>query len=138
MTSLAMNELSQAEPLISFIHTYPGVVKTNLTRDMGVVALAGAKMLLNLATPSIVPLQESGERHLYLVTNRKFGRRPIKVFTSTQPETTDAAMEAYLVDHRGTPRQNLKLLRRYSEEGVARDVWEHTLDVFRNVCGDAI
>ncbi|KAL2858454.1 hypothetical protein BJY01DRAFT_256644 [Aspergillus pseudoustus] len=133
MTSLAMNELSQAHPSISFIHTYPGVVKTNLTRDMGTVAHVGAKMLLNLATPWIVPLKESGERHLYLATNKDFGRLATRRFITAPPANTEFTMQAYLVDYRGLPRQNLRLLQRYNRDGISRTVWAHTLDVFKNV-----
>lgn len=131
MTSLAMNELSQAHPSISFIHTYPGVVKTNLTRDMGTVAHAGAKMLLNLAAPWIVPLKESGERHLYLATNKIFGRLATRRVITAPPANTEFTMQAYLVDYRGLPRQNLKLLQRYNRDGISRTVWAHTLDVFK-------
>lgn len=138
MTSLAMNELSQAHPAISFIHTYPRVVKVNLTRDLNTVAHAEAKMLLSLATPWVVPLQESGERHLYIATNRKFWPWGTKIGSNVQPEGADTAMKAYLIDQRGIPRQNPKLPREHGRKGVGRTVWAHTLDVFRTMCGDVV
>lgn len=138
MTSLAMDELAQAHPSVSFIHTYPGVVNTDLTRDMGTVAHAAAKVILSLSSPWIVPFQESGERHLYLATNGKFGPQRTQVSTRPHREKADTVVKAYLVDGCGIPRQNLKLLRKYKEEGVGKAVWTHTLDVFRKVCGDVI
>ncbi|KAF7595545.1 hypothetical protein BBP40_005580 [Aspergillus hancockii] len=111
MTSLAMDELARAHPVTSFIHTYPGVVKTDLTRDTGVIPQIGAKALLILALPWIVPFEESGERHLYLATNREY-------LPLSKGDTVDARPDtrAYLVDYRGGPRRNVKLFTTVSGE----------------------
>lgn len=137
MTSLSMGMLACAHPFTSFIHTYPGVVNTNLTRDMGTVTHIGAKALLSLVSRWLVPLNESGQRHLYVSTSKKY--LPLSAYSTPHSKYDDVGLgtaAAYLVDHRGFPRQNLKLLDRYHANGTAKKVWKHTIDVFAEVCGD--
>ncbi|KAK9319060.1 oxidoreductase andH [Lipomyces orientalis] len=130
MTSLSMEVLARAHPSTSFIHTYPGIVNTNLTRDMRTVAHLTTKALLSVACRWIVPLQESGQRHLNTYLYLRFPCSP--KYDEVELDT----MAAYLLDHRGFPRQNLKLLKEYLANGNAEKVWKHTVDTFAKVCGD--
>jgi len=137
MTSLAMEVLARAHPSTSFIHTYPGVVNTNLTRDMGTVTHMGAKALLSLACRWIVPFQESGQRHLYISTSKEY--LPLSALPIPSPKHDGVDLgtaAAYLLDHRGFPRQNLKLLQEYHATGTSKKVWKHTVDMFAKVGGD--
>ncbi|KAB8205702.1 hypothetical protein BDV34DRAFT_212832 [Aspergillus parasiticus] len=110
--SLTMEVLAHAHPSLSFIHTCPGLVKTDLTRGMGSVTQMGAKVLFSLAYRGTVPIEESGQRHLKAA--------------------------AYLLDYRGVLRHDLTLLLEYRANGTSERVWRHTLDMFTTVCDDKL
>ncbi|KAJ5177550.1 uncharacterized protein N7500_000249 [Penicillium coprophilum] len=130
MTSLAMEELAQAHPSISFIHTYPGVVNTGLTRDLGSIAHMGAKAFLALASPWVIPLEESGERHLYISTSANYLPQSRK---GDKHADIEPAMNAYFLDSCGLGRPNLKILRAYHANGISKKVMKHTMGVFDRV-----
>ncbi|KAL2828382.1 hypothetical protein BJY01DRAFT_228435 [Aspergillus pseudoustus] len=124
MTSLSLEQLAKANPAVSFVHSYPGVVKTGLLRDFGALAQALVNVLFFLARPWTVPLEESGERQLYAATgvprNRAVG---------------EGSGRPYLVSWDGEPRGNQNVLGLYREKKIGEVVWKHTRDVFRQVCG---
>ncbi|KAL1867965.1 hypothetical protein Plec18167_008431 [Paecilomyces lecythidis] len=132
MNSLMTHELASQNPGTSFIHAYPGVVKTGVLRELGPLARFGTEVFSVLAKPFMVPLEESGERHLYAATSQAF----------IPNETADKSAAAvgsdgvkgsggYLLHWNGDTVGKQDILRKYREEGVGKTVWQHTLDVFQ-------
>ncbi|KAL4979750.1 hypothetical protein BDW66DRAFT_95666 [Aspergillus desertorum] len=121
MTSLSLEELAKANPAVSFIHSFPGVVKTGVGRDMGVIGRTAVNALYLLAKPLSVPLDESGERHLFAA--------------SGLPKTAANPGKPYLVNWNGEPRGNEKVLSEYREKKTGETVWKHTLDLYQRVLG---
>ncbi|KAL5342497.1 hypothetical protein BJX70DRAFT_355950 [Aspergillus crustosus] len=120
MTSLSLEELAKANPAISFIHSYPGIVKTGVTRDMGFLGRTLMNALFVVAKPLTVPLEESGERHLFAATGLP------KAAASGKP---------YLVGWDGEPKGNERVLSEYREKKTGETVWKHTLEVFQKIVG---
>ncbi|KAL3458078.1 hypothetical protein BJX64DRAFT_267402 [Aspergillus heterothallicus] len=123
MTSLSMEELARANPAVSFVHSYPGVVKTGVLRDFNPFVQALMSVLFFLAKPWTVPLEDSGERHLYAATG--------------VPKTRaigEGSGKPYLVSWDGEPRGNQNVLGLYREKKIGPVVWKHTQDMFRRIC----
>ncbi|KAL2162895.1 hypothetical protein VTH06DRAFT_6731 [Thermothelomyces fergusii] len=81
LTTLALEAIAaRGAQGVAFVHDYPGYVRTSLGRRdaTGATAavLAAADAVLGLLAPLIaVPLDESGERHLFLGTSARFRPR---------------------------------------------------------------
>jgi len=140
MSSLAVSHLAASHPRTTFIHSFPSVVKTNIMRDVNLL-IKGLVLGLfsSVLSAWTVPLEESGERHLYAATSGAYppvGRQgPVGVYTATGADGVTGS-GAYLLHWDGsTPNKKEKLLREYRLSGVEDQVWEHTLEVFDKVCG---
>ncbi|KAJ5980194.1 hypothetical protein N7481_007492 [Penicillium waksmanii] len=123
MTTLAFDQLALAHPDITFIHTSPGIVRTNITKGFGPVIsfISGAFLLLS-APFLTTAVQESGQRHLYAALSKDYS-----------PVNSE-------VSERHVQRLNSKSefcdenseLQEYRQTKVGPQIWEHTLQVFRN------
>jgi NAD(P)-dependent dehydrogenase (short-subunit alcohol dehydrogenase family) len=118
MTSLSLTELAQSNPSISFTHSFPGVVKTGVIRELGLFGRTIARAGWALARPWMVPIEESGERHLFAAVDQR-----------------GEAGKPYLVGSDSEPRGNWNLLEEFKAKKVGEDVWRHTLNVFEEICG---
>ena len=130
-TTLAFEQLAMANPGVEFIHTSPGVVRTNITRGFGPVVSLISRAILFLASPLTVPVRESGERHLYMALGK---RRSCEI---TQQSGSEASTEnMYRLDWKCEACNEDHTLQEYRQLGVGADVWKHTVAVFKDVCGD--
>ncbi|CAG7927419.1 unnamed protein product [Penicillium olsonii] len=136
MTSLSMEELAASYPATSFVHAYPGLVKTSLVRDNGSLMKLALNAMFFLLTPMNVPLEESGERHLYAGTNPSFAPQ-----VSTGGEDVAIGSDgvqgsgSYLVGSDSATVSNQKVLEGYRADGTRASVWKHTLDIFKGIRG---
>jgi len=131
MNSLIVEELATANPKVSFVHTYPGFVKTNLARSFGSLYSVFSFAI----TPFAVPLGESGERHLYAATSKTFPPLEKPDAEASIGSTGVKGSGAYLLHWNGESTGKEKLLKEYRAQGVGKKIWEHTLDVFDKICG---
>ncbi|KAL4746646.1 hypothetical protein BDW72DRAFT_30835 [Aspergillus terricola var. indicus] len=118
MTSLSLTELAQSNPSISFTHSFPGVVKTGVIRELGLFGRGIVQAAWALARPWMVPTEESGERHLFAAVDQR-----------------GEAGKPHLVGSDSEPRGNWNLLEEFKAKKVGEDVWRHTLNVFGEICG---
>jgi NAD(P)-dependent dehydrogenase (short-subunit alcohol dehydrogenase family) len=125
MNSLMAVHLADQNPGTSFVHMSPGMVKTNMMQNMGFPNWITAPAFV-LLTPFCVGIKESGERHLYASTN--------DVFAPKGKGGGSIGGGAYLLNWDNSPVGNLKVLKKFIEEGVAEKVWKHTLEVYKTVC----
>ncbi|KAK2772104.1 hypothetical protein FQN53_004783 [Emmonsiellopsis sp. PD_33] len=136
MNSLTLDRLATAHPNISFVHAYPGFVKTSLGRSLGTIGSAAFKGLMYLVTPLAVPFGESGERNLYAATSSQYP--PKSAGDSEDAEVGSDGVRgsgAYLLHWTGKANQNQELFDGFKAQGWGEKVWDHTLDVFEKVCG---
>ncbi|KAI9877770.1 MAG: hypothetical protein M1830_002864 [Pleopsidium flavum] len=140
MTDLAFEELAKQEPTISFVHAYPGWVKTGFFRSAGTLVNLGGKVLYALLAPYMVGFEESGERHLYAATSASYPSRegPEGVELTESMEVASGSdgvvgSGAYLLNWDGRTTGKAGLLREYREEGVGQMIWKHTLEIFERV-----
>lgn len=73
MVTLALHNLSKQAPEVSFIHDYPGFVKTGLSRELsGIGPAIAAVVFAPLMAILHIPIDETGERQLYFATSARF------------------------------------------------------------------
>jgi hypothetical protein len=118
MNSLSLGYLAKANPAVSFIHSFPGGVKTGVMRELGLVTRMALQAAMVLGKPWMVPVEESGERHLYAAAGLPNLKREHE------------SGKLYLVGSDGEARGNQTVLNEYREKKTDEKVWEHTLDVF--------
>ncbi|KAJ5125248.1 hypothetical protein N7526_007425 [Penicillium atrosanguineum] len=121
MTSLSVQELAASHPEVCFVHAYPGVVNTGL-----------------MPKPWVVPLNESGDRHLYASTSSRFPPRASAGGDDVAPGADGVkGSGAYLLSWDGSTAGNQKVLQDYRKNETGKLVWEHTVGVFESICGKA-
>lgn len=120
MNSLAAEHLATQYPATSFVHMYPGIVKTGIMREIGMPSLVEKAMFVILK-PFMVDIKEAGERHLYAATSQSF-----------LPKEQGGA-GSYILNWNDDVTGNEKALKGYREQGIAEKVWKHTLEVYDTV-----
>ncbi|GLA26394.1 hypothetical protein AnigIFM63326_003547 [Aspergillus niger] len=137
MNSVSMEHLASVYPQISFIHSFPGIVRTRLDRDLSTTARHALKALVVLAKPWEIPFEESGERHLYAATSPRFPPLAYKDSVTDAAEGSDGRSGSgfYRLSAQSSPYKPSKIMEKYRVEGVRSMIWDHTLQVFARVRG---
>jgi hypothetical protein len=135
MGDFFLEAMAQRYPYTSFVHAYPSGVNTGLMRELPQGRVLKS-VLGTLLSPFMVPVKESGERHLFAATSGKF---PPKAEGEGVKE--DVAVGSDGIKGSGCywsswdgevfpPNQKLDKTR---EEGALEKVVQHTEEVFRRV-----
>lgn len=145
--TLLLERITRQAPDVSFVHDVPGVVKSKITRDA-----EGFGMRLLIAVTGVLgplirtPIDEAGERHLFLATSALFP--PEKdaahagISFNGRPEAargTDGKLGSgvYSVDNKGesaSPRVE-EILATHRKDGTAVKVWEIVSGDFKKILG---
>ena len=139
MTSLSMIHLAAANPSISFIHSAPGGVKTNAMRDFNPIVKGLALGALALLSPlgsriGLVPIKESGERHVFASIYPGFA--PLNQNVETVGADGKRGSGAYRVHYDSAiVKSKQDLIRKYLTEGKEKTVWEHTMGIIEKAVG---
>ena len=122
MTSLAFEHLAKTNRRFTFLHSYPGLVRTDIFARLTPPASSGIVRMLTLALIRGVvailmlcvgmPVEECGERQSFLLTTDRYGPGAWRINSSSEQVSAPGVLERY--------REGL-----WSER-----VWEHTMRVF--------
>ncbi|RDL31847.1 Uncharacterized protein BP5553_09249 [Venustampulla echinocandica] len=148
--TLSLEALAKKAPDVSFVHGFPGPVKSGIGRGTTGLAMALMKgVFLVLGLFMSMPLVEVGERHLWLCTSAVYPARVggkdgipapkgIEVAKGTDGESGSGV---YTVDKHGDSagQQVVELLGKLRKEGVDELVWRDVESEFKRITGvDAI
>ncbi|RYP73027.1 hypothetical protein DL771_003895 [Monosporascus sp. 5C6A] len=80
LMTLALEAVAQNAPNLSFIHNYPGFVKTNFGNDVKGLTFTVLRGIWNAVFPVIgpfvaTPINEAGEREVFFATSARFPER---------------------------------------------------------------
>ncbi|KAL2128610.1 hypothetical protein VTI74DRAFT_8938 [Chaetomium olivicolor] len=76
MMTLALESLALEAPDVSFVHSSPGFVRTNLGKDVRSAAMGLVRAVFKVVGPMVaVPVGEAGERQLFFATSGRFPAR---------------------------------------------------------------
>jgi hypothetical protein len=144
LISLGLEAVARTAPDISFVHDYPGTVNTTLLSRMSGVAGALMRAYVCLLGPWVcVPVEESGERHLYLATSARFpqltgGSAAVRLGDEigvALGTTGEIGSGVYSVgwDCESASCAVLELLAGLMEKGMVDEVWRHTEGEFKRI-----
>ena len=136
ITSLSFEHLAKENPHTSFVHAYPGLVKTSaLTNWIGnewIRWLVDWTVVPLLQPPICVPIEEAGERGLFYLTSRRYApldADSAKAVGLVKGVEQGKGKGAYFVSRYGEEGEG-KCMAGYRERGFEKDIWKHCLDVF--------
>ncbi|KAH7063862.1 hypothetical protein BKA63DRAFT_497142 [Paraphoma chrysanthemicola] len=149
MHTLALESLAEHAPNVSFVHDYPGAVYTDLHKGAGgamgwlmYFLLEGIHALLGRWL--FVPIEESGERHIYLATSGRYAPHDGHEMGISQEKSTalrgsngERGSGVYSVgwDGEGPAERSLVALKGLRANGVKELVWNHMKTEFDRIRG---
>ncbi|KAM0481880.1 hypothetical protein ACHAPX_003209 [Trichoderma viride] len=133
LVTLGLQAVASSSPEVSIVHGYPGTVKTSLFKDVPEETLK---------TMTFIPLEECGERHLYLATSSKYS--PLKGEYAGIPlgDGVEVALGSggagggvYSIreDCENASPEVLQKLAELRANGVMEEVWSHTREQFARI-----
>lgn len=144
LITLGLEAVAKTAPSVSFVHDYPGTVKTALFARMpGIRGLILRLYTFVLGPWVCVPIDESGERHLYLATSARYpplegnnvgvksiDEVEIAVGTTGEVGSGVYSVGRYCEDASPDVRNFLGGLR---AKGMVDEVWSHTETEFKRI-----
>jgi hypothetical protein len=149
MTDMMLEHIAQGAPEVSFVHDYPGPVKSGFGRETNSILMCVAIKIFKLVGPLVyIPTKESGERHLFFATSARYppgsgaetGAIGVPV-PSGDPVAvgTDggegSGVYAVNWDGESAGPKSLEVLAKMREENMVKQVWDHTVAEFKRVTG---
>lgn len=145
--TLTLEAVAKKAPSVTFVHTFPGFVKTNFGNDVKGAGMAIMRGFFDLIFPLVgpliaTPLDEAGERQLFFATSARFGEggvplpKEVKAAKRTDEKGGGAV---YSVDNSGetAPPKAQNILAKLRKDGVAEKVWSQLEDEFVRTTGTA-
>lgn len=141
--TLSLEALAKKAPDVSFIHEFPGSVKTNLARGGEGAAILVLKWVFKIIGPFInIPNQESGERHVFMATSARFvgndrAASGVPLEGGLAVASGISGSSAYSIDWNGQasgPKVEA-LLGKLRADGTVEKVWRHTEGEFKRITG---
>lgn len=146
MTDMLLEKLAEQAPEVSFVHNYPGTVKTGIGRDANTMLVRIVSWIVPVIGMFLyIPIKESGERHLFFATSAKYPARSGETAGVPAPGGVDVAdgtdgasgSGVYSIhwDGESAGPKVVRLLRGMREEGMTQQVWDHTEGEFKRIFG---
>ncbi|KAL9083510.1 MAG: hypothetical protein Q9165_008491 [Trypethelium subeluteriae] len=96
ITTLALEAHQRENPSVSYVHNFPGVVRSGITRGTTGPLLTAFKTVFRVIGPLVyMPSEEAGDRHLFLSTSAKYA-------AGTQDRTAGVPLSNGIEVARGT------------------------------------
>ncbi|KAL3459492.1 hypothetical protein BJX64DRAFT_301235 [Aspergillus heterothallicus] len=140
LITLGLEPVAKSAPQVSFIHDYPGAVDTPLTQQ--VLSIMGGRSGINgEGIPELMTPEESGERHVYLLTSPRYpaagGETSLGGSSGEVVRGTNAQLGSGLysvgVDGESASPETLEFLAKLRSEGMIEKIWQHTNDEFSRI-----
>lgn len=136
MGNFFLEGMAQRHPHTSFVHAYPSGVATGVLRELPVGRLL-TPVLKTLLSPFMVPIEESGERHLFAATSRRFPPKAERAGMDGDVAIGSDGSKGngcYWVNWNGEVFPANKKLEKTRGERAVEKVTRHTEEVFKRVC----
>jgi hypothetical protein len=150
MTTFFMESLATKNPSISFLHIYPGLVKTQEMEKSEFPAPVKwfiKWIMFPLISPFCISVDETGERMLFHATSAKYPAlamrdgRGDEAAWAPLPEGVEVAVGSdgekgsgsYCINWDGEMIKNKACLEKYRKKGATEKVSQHTMEVLDSV-----
>jgi hypothetical protein len=148
LITLSLEAIAKKAPDVSFIHEFPGPVRSGLGRDANGLAMLLLKAVFKVIGPFIyIPNDESGERHLFVATSARYpagvdntgsgvALKSRGVVVARGSNGTEGS-GVYSVDWDGESASSKveSLLAGYRKEGMVEDVWKYLEEEYARIAG---
>ncbi|KAH6665106.1 hypothetical protein B0J14DRAFT_620890 [Halenospora varia] len=142
--TLRLEQVAKDLPGVSFVHDFPGAVHTPLIDNTtGLLGVLMRAMFFLLGWWICVPIDESGERHLYLATSARFptsngasdGNGVETKIGTCKGTTGEDGSGVYSVgqDCEAASPARMKLLAGLRRKGMMEEVWAHVQGEFDRI-----
>jgi hypothetical protein len=141
---------------VSFIHDFPGAVKTNLGKDVKEMPMVVLTTVFRVIAPLVtMPFDEAGERQLFFATSARFPPRApaaagkgsgaaagvplapgVEIARGTDGNPGSGVYSISMEGESAKPKVE-QLLAEYRKNGTLQKVWKHTEGEFTRVTGAA-
>ena len=132
MTTFFMEALAARHPgRLSLIHYFPGLVLTDLAYKSplpGVAKLLWRYVMVPLSARKAVPLEECGDRVLFLASGRFMPQGSKELGADGQ-----MGSGSYRVDWDGETFPANEDTKSMRDSGVVDEIWEHTMKIFEEI-----
>ncbi|KAJ5140776.1 Short-chain dehydrogenase/reductase SDR [Penicillium atrosanguineum] len=148
MTDFMLEHIAQSAPEVSFVHDYPGPVKSGFGRETNSILMRVAITIFKIVGPLVyIPTKESGERHLFFATSARYPPRGVENGATGVPVSDDVSVAGgtngeqgsgvYAIhwDGESAGQKALDILSEMRDAGMVEQVWKHTMDEFKRVTG---
>ena len=146
LVTVSLAALAEKAPDVTFIHNFPGAVKTNLIRGDEGIVISALGILFKIIGPMFcIPFEECGERHLFFATSARYPASTIGDVASGVPTTGGVTVArgidgksgsgVYSIDQNGEssgPKVE-ELLAKFKTEGVIEKVWKDIEEEFKRI-----
>ncbi|CZT13236.1 uncharacterized protein RCO7_05279 [Rhynchosporium graminicola] len=134
--TLSIEALAKMAPEVSFIHDYPGTVRTPLIdHDLGIIGVVLRAWLFFFGWWICIPLEECGERHLFMATSARYapklsgkGADGVRVEEGEIAEGSNGKLGSGVYslssDCESGSAASRKYLAEYRARGLVEDVWK--------------
>ncbi|KAI9846295.1 MAG: hypothetical protein M1838_001325 [Thelocarpon superellum] len=150
IVTLSLESLAKKAPTVSFIHHFPGPVKTGIARGTTGPVFAVLKAVSAVIGPFIyIPIVETGERHLFVATSARYPPGTV----ADKDAAAGVALEDGVAVARGTNGQVgsgvystdamgesadekvVQLLAGLRTDGLVEKVWDQIEGEFKRITG---
>lgn len=150
MLTLSLEALARGAPSVSFVHDYPGFVKSGLGRGTKGAGMAAAKAVFKVVGLFLnIPPEEVGERHTFFSTSARFppkeeadapasGVAVAGIETAVGSDrTVGSGVYSISYDGEAAGPDALKALADMRKDKLSDKLWKHTQDEFVRITGSA-
>jgi hypothetical protein len=149
LNTLSLEAIAKMAPEVSFVHDFPGAVKTNIGRGMNGILLIGMKIIFGIIGRWVfIPPEECGDRHLYFATSARYWPSGSSTEVASGVPLPDGVSPAigtngeigsgvYSLHWNGESAgpKVVELLAKLRKEGIVEQAWNHTEDEFKRITG---
>lgn len=148
LVTLSLEALAKKAPDVSFIHNFPGAVRSGIGRGTEGAIMFMFKAVFKVLGPMIyIPTVEVGERHVFLATSARYpagmnvdaasGVPLAGTITVARGTSSKIGSGTYSVDSQGESAKPKveELLAQFRKEGMVEKVWKHIEDEFKRITG---
>lgn len=144
LITLGLEGVAKRAPEVSFIHEHPGTVNTSfMQRLQGILGVVLRALVFLAGRWICIPVEESGERHLFLATSKRFPPRIHAEGNSgvdwqgkvARGTTGEIGAGVYSVgwNCECASLDVEKLLAGYREKGMVEEIWGHAESEFQRI-----
>lgn len=146
MIAFNLEAIARDAPTVSFVHDYPGFVDTGIfekTGGMLAATIRGLSKIFGSRNKSYVPIEECGERHLFLATSARYEPATREAsgvpsdggITAARGSDGKVGSGVYIIDENGDSAgpEVVKLLSQMRENGMGERVQRYIEDQFRRI-----